>query len=571
MNVDTRTLPRASAWRRPDVLSASLAMNLLALGLPLVVLQVYDRIIPNQSFATLGVLIGMLLVCVALDAVLSLCRAGLMTHAGSRFEYEANMTAMQAVIEADLAAFDKDSRGAQLERFQAIDALREFMHGNSMLMVVELPFVVLFLALIWQFSGRMVLIPIVMIAVFLILSYVAGRILREAMASRARHHERRQNFLIECLKGIHTVKALALEQQILRRYERLQRSSAGSVYDLVCVNALIHGLASTFSQAVMVVFVALGSVSVVEGELTVGALAAGTMLAGRVLQPALRALAFWTHRQTIAEKEQKLLTLAKLKSETINGTEAAGRLRGAVRLEHVSFTFPGFDVPLLKDICLDISAGSAVSIRGPNGSGKSTLLNLIMGFIVPSEGQVLLDERDIRDLDRATVRPQIALIPQHGILFGGDLLQNMVMGRGSGATNQALELSHALGLDTTIRRLPLGLDTQTTSGHANNLAQGFVQRLVTVRALLGEPAIVLFDDANSGFDQRNDDRLRDLLASLVGHCTLVVISHRPSLQRLCSQHYELRDGSLTAVTGSMYANRHDSARLRVLRSLSSGA
>ena len=563
----TQDAPEPAAWRRPDVLLASLAINLLALALPLVTLQVYDRIVPNAAYPTLAVLVSALVVVGIVDTVLTYMRTALLAHCGARYEYRTGMQAMETVLHADLAAFDGDARGAWLERFQAIDGLRDFHHGGSALLVVELPFVFLFLALIWQFSGALVSIPLVMIGVFLLFSLMAGRVLRRAIGVKADHHERRQNFVIECLRGIHTVKALALEAQMLRRYERLQRNSAASVHDYVWVNAVIQGLATTFSQAVMVAFVAIGSLSVIEGGLTIGALAAGTMLAGRVLQPALRALAFWTQHEAMGDRKQKLRELLTIPAEAGNGKRDPGRLRGHIELRGVRFRYPGAPAPLLDGIDLVVEPGRSVSIAGPNGAGKSSLLNLIMGFVVPDEGCILLDGQDVTELDRSRVRPQIALIPQEGVLFTGDMLENMTLGRGGNAPADALRLCGLLGLDAAIRNLPGGLDTVISGDVTHSLAQGFAQRLVTVRALIGEPSIILFDDANTGLDDLNDRRLRDLLADLARNHTLIVVSHRPSLQRICEDHYELREGRLLPVTGPLGGARHDPARLRLLRTL----
>jgi ATP-binding cassette subfamily C protein LapB len=309
-------------------------------------------------------------------------------------------------------------------------------------------------------------------------------------------------------------------------------------------------------------------VSVIEGSLTIGALAAGTMLAGRVLQPALRALAFWTQRQAMADREQKLARLLAIPPEAAHGRADPGRLSGRIELEGVCFRYPGASASLLNGIDLVVEAGSSVSISGPNGAGKSTLLNLIMGFVVPDEGRIRLDGQDISGLDRARVRPQIALIPQEGVLFTGDMLENMTLGRGGKAVEDAMHLCARLGLDISLRSLPAGLDTIVSGDVTHSMAQGFAQRLVTVRALIGEPSIILFDDANTGLDDDNDRRLRELLVELAARHTLILVSHRPSLQRICRQHYELRDGRLLPVTGPQVGARQDPARLRLLRSLS---
>lgn len=541
------------AWCRLDVLAASVCINLLALALPIVVLQVYDRVLPNESYATLAMLCSVLVVVALLDGGLNLARSVLLARVGAKYAYRTNLAAMRSVLNADLGRFDSESHGTHLERFQGIEAIREFYFGPSMLLVVELPFVLLFLALIWQFAGGMVLIPLTVIGFFAVISILAGLTLRSAIRRKGDHYERRQNFVIECLHGMHSIKSLAMEAQMQRRFERLQSNSASSIYDLARINSVIHGLAATFSQAVMVSFVAIGSVHVVGGDLSLGALAAGTMLAGRVLQPALRAVSFWTYRQFVSEKEQNLGQLLGMHPEATTGVAEKVRLKGKIELRNVDFRYSANAPLLLKHVNLVIEPGESVCIRGANGAGKSTLLNLLMGFVTPEQGEILLDDRDIKSLNHSNVRAQIGLVPQHGVLFNGTLIDNMTLFRQGEPISEAVELARRLGLDKTILELPQGLDTLANSDLSQAIPHGFAQRLVTVRALLGDLSIVLFDDANLGFDERNDRYLRDMLMELRNDHTLVVVSHRPSLQRICDHQYEIRNGRLVKATTSTFA------------------
>jgi ATP-binding cassette subfamily C protein LapB len=527
------------------------------LVMPIVVLQVYDRVLPNQSYDTLSVFMIVLAGVAILDGLLGFARSYILAELAAKFEYKTNIQAMHALLHSNLAAFDSDSHGVHLERFQGIESIRDFYHGPSMFLVVEVPFVFLFLALIWQFSGFLVLIPLSIITIFFIISFVSGLVLRNAIQSRNDHHERRQNFVIECLNGMHVIKSLAMESQMIRRYERLQSNSANSIFDLSRINSVVHDLASTFSQAVMVSFVAIGSVYVVYNELSIGALAAGTMLAGRVLQPALRALSYWTYRQSVDDKQDKLEKVLSLTPEAFEENAADIKLRGKIELRSISFSYPDAPVPLLRDINLVIQPRQSISIRGCNGSGKSTLLNLIMGFITPTEGQVLLDDVDIRKLRPSSIRSQIGLIPQQGVLFNGSLLENMTLYRDGQSVTDAICLARKLGLDNTILKLKDGLDTQANSDLSQSIPHGFAQRLVTVRALVGDLSIILFDDANLGFDDRNDHYLYNMLMELRENHTLIIISHRPSLQRICNEHYEIKDGRLAACSSAFMGKQYN--------------
>ena len=527
-----------------DVIGASIGINLLALALPIVVLQVYDRILPNDATHTLGVLIAALVGVAILDGLLRVSRSILLAWRGVKFEYQQSTQALSHLLKVDMVSFESQSKGAYLDKIQALEQVREFYYGQSILMLVDLPFVFVFLWLIWLFAGQMVLIPLTVIGIFLVVSLVTALYLRLALEARSQSDERRQNFLIESLLGIHTLKSMAMESQMQRRYERLQAQSADAVYVLARVNSTTQGLGVTFSQAVMVSFLGIGALFAIEGAISIGALAAGTMLAGRVLQPALKAMGLWTHLQSVRLARAKFEDLLAMPSEAVEETGIDVELKGEIELVDVHFRHPDSDLELLRGVSIKISAGEAIGITGNNGTGKSTLLDLIMGFVHPSAGRILFDGEDIGKLDRSSLRSQIGLVPQKGVLFGGTLLENMTLFREGHAIDQAMELSEKLGLEETITRLPEGLDTQVGGGSVDTMSAGFRQRIIMVHALIGDIRIVLFDDANASFDGKNDQKLTNLLREYKGNQTLIVISHRPSILRLCNRVLRLENGYL---------------------------
>ena len=507
-------------WLRLDVIGASIGINLLALGLPIVVLQVYDRILPNDATQTLGILIAALVGVAILDGLLRVSRSVLLAWRGVKFEYEQSTRALSHLLQVDMVSFESQPRGAYLDKIQALEQIREFYYGQSILMLVDLPFVFLFLWLIWLFAGQMVLIPLTVIGIFMIVSLVTAHYLRIALETRSQSDERRQNFLIESLLGIHTLKSMAMESQMQRRFERLQGQSADAVYVLARVNSITQGLAVTFSQAVMVSFLGIGALFAIEGAISIGALAAGTMLAGRVLQPALKAMGLWTNLQSVRLARDKFEDLLAMPSEAVEETGLEVELKGKIELIDVHFQHPDSELELLCGVSLKIAPGEAIGITGNNGTGKSTLIDLMMGFVHPSAGRILFDGKDIGQLDRPSVRSQIGLVPQKGVLFGGTLLENMTLFREGSAIDQAMMLSEKLGLEENITRLPEGLDTQVGGGSVDTMSAGFRQRIIMVRALIGNIRIVLFDDANAAFDGKNDEKLTQLLRESRGNKTM---------------------------------------------------
>jgi len=436
-----------TAWKRWDVLLASLFINLTTLALPLVILQVYDRILPNQATDTFSLLVFGLLVAAVLDGVLRVARSAILTWKGVQYEHTESIHSIESVVHADLVKFEGNSIGSYLDKMEGLKKVREFYSGQSILMLVDLPFVLLFLSLIFLFAGKMVLIPVIVIVIFIAVSYFTGKQLKDALEQRSSADQRRQNFLIETLQGIHTVKAMAMEALMLRRYERLQAQSAASVYEVSRINSVVSGLGATFSQVVMISFVGIGSIFVVSGELTIGALAAGTMLSGRVLQPALKAMGLWTQLQAVHIAGDKVNEILTLPHEALKEHSQPITLNGDITLNDVHFQHEGSDVELLSGVSIHIKSGEAIGIFGENGVGKTTLINLIMGFVNPTQGEVLLNDKNIQTLDGSSVRAQIALMPQQGTIYDRTILDNLTLFREGYAVDQAIELADIFGLN----------------------------------------------------------------------------------------------------------------------------
>ena len=265
-----------TAWRRPSVLLASLGINLLAFALPLVIPQVYDRIIPNHAVETFLFLMDGMVVVVLLDTLLRIFRFVILSWEGARFDHRESLNAMSRILDSDTLAFEKNSSGFYLDKMQALERIQEFYSGQSLLLMMDFPFMVIFLALIWVIAGPLLLVPIVLLILFGLLSVISGRRLHQALQARSTMEDRRQDFLIEILRGIHTVKSMAMEAFMLRRYEKLQQQSAASVLELSQINSVVQGVGATFSQLAVVTFAGIGSLFVISGELTIGALAAGS-------------------------------------------------------------------------------------------------------------------------------------------------------------------------------------------------------------------------------------------------------------------------------------------------------
>lgn len=536
-------------WRRADVLFATLVLNITSLALPLVILQVYDRILPNNAVDTFALMIGALLFASLIEVFLRIARSIILAWKGAQYEHATVMELLEHTLHTDLVKFEGKTVGRYLNKIDAVKQIRDFYSGQTILMIVDLPFVLLFLALIWVFSRELVLVPLSVMAMFAVVSYVMGKKLKATLNEKSDASERKQNFLIEVLQGMHIIKSMAMEASMMRRLERLQGHSAHAIYNLSNINSVIQSIGATFSQVVMMCFVGIGSIYVVNGDLTVGALAAGTMLSGRVIQPALKAMGLWTQLQGISIAKEKIQELRDIPLEAIDDQADKVQIIGKIELDNIHFKHDKSDEELIKGVSLKLEQGESVGITGSNGSGKSTLIELLMGFMSPSEGVIKIDDKDIRSHDRSSMRAQIGYMPQHGVIFEGTILDNMTMFREGAAIDRALEIANKIGLTEVVMRLPDGLDTRVSGANYDSLPVGVRQQIILVRSLVGcmsfgEPKIILFDDADSSLDTQHDKLLVDLLTELREKHTMIIVSHRPSILRLCSRNYMLEDGDL---------------------------
>ncbi len=541
--MQTFTLPKT--WHRSEVIISSLLINILALALPIVILQVYDRIIPNQATDTFLVLIIGMLVVIIFDAILKIWRSIILSWESAGFDHEVSLDAMHQILHTRTLDFETKPAGYYIDKIAALEKIQEFYSGQSILLLMDFPFALIYLVLIGLIAGPLIAIPLILLGLFLLVSMVTGRKLHQTLVTRSTMEDRRQNFIIEILQGIHTVKSMAMEAFMLRRYEKLQLQSAESVYELSRLNSIIQGIGATFSQLSVVSFVGVGSIYVVAGDLTIGGLAAGTMLTSRVLQPGLKAMNIWIQFQSVRLAISKVNALFSLQKEASGDHKTTGKFAGLIELEQVCFKYPNQEKNLINHLSLTIKPGESIGISGNNGVGKSSLINLLSGFLEPDSGTIKLDGYALHDYNAEFLRSQIGIVPQHGVLVEGTILENMTLYREDEATEDAIALSKLLGLEEIISRLPNGLDTFIGGAAVDSMPEGVKQKIIMVRSLVGHPQIILFDDANANFDVKNDKRLVSVIKQMQQqNRTLIIVSHRPSFLRLCDKQYTLQDGKL---------------------------
>lgn len=527
-----------------DLFLATLMINLLGLALPLTLLQVYDRILQFKGISTLYFLVFGVLTALLLESVLRLGRSYISSWLGARFEHMAACSAMEHIFFTRLTDFEREGTGNHLERLNSLNILKDFYAGQAVLVMLDLPFVLIYLGLIAHLAGYLVLIPLLAFILFLIFVWLLGERLHQLVAVRMESDDRRINFIIEVLAGIHAIKSMAMEAMMLRRYERLSEACAKGAQDVGLQGTDAQTIGTFFSQISMVGIVSYGAILVVEHQLTVGGLAACSMLSGRALQPLQRAVGIWARFQTIRLAKQRVGKIFELKPETPpGGLPPILDIRGRLTLKNVGFRFSKDGPPILHDLNLDVQPGEIIGISGGNGSGKTVLLWLMQGTISPTEGQIFIDGHDLATHDIHSIRDDVAYLPQVGMLFRGSILENIHMYRPKYVDNVS-KITSLLELDDFISKLPKGYETVIDDGANESIPRGLKQRITIARSLVSNPKIVLFDEANTGIDGKGDETLKTVLEGMKGRVTLILVSARPSLLNLADRKFDLKDGTL---------------------------
>ncbi|MBF0162432.1 MAG: ATP-binding cassette domain-containing protein [Magnetococcales bacterium] len=527
-----------------DMFAASLVLNVFSLALPVVLIQVYDRIIPNATLSTLGVLVGGCVVAVLLENLLRLARSSVSGWMAARFEHLASCEAVEKILDTPLPVFERNGVGVHLERLQALDTLRALYGGQIFQIFLDIPFVLLYLLVIGILDGRLLAACLGVLALFGGFFYLFRQQFARHRSEQVEINDRRYNFLIEMLSGIHLVKSQAMEEQMLRRYERLQATAAESNMNVSLWSALPVNAGAFFSQVMTFALIGVGGESVMNGSMTLGVLTAATLLGGRAMQPIQQAAGYWLRLSDAEIARRQVAELAALPAATPpDAPPFPSDIRGSLRLDQVSFCYREGSPPVIAGVTLEIRPMTMVGIRCMGSAGATTLSFLMMGLLKPTSGSVFLDDYDLAAWDHRQLQGRIEYLPQYGTLFTGTILDNLCL-FDMKRRAAALDAAALFDLDAQISALPKGYETEITSQASSNLPMGLVQHIALTRAFVVRPRVILFDKANASLDQDSQLIFMQFLSRMKGRATLVLFTDNPSLLQACDQRYTLRDGTL---------------------------
>jgi ATP-binding cassette subfamily C protein LapB len=545
-------MPRVTAWFRDtlklsrwlysDAILASLLINLLALMMPLFVMQTYDRVVPNQAISTLWVLSIGLLLGTLFELLLRLVRSHLLDQAGKKTDLILSATLFERITGMSMKARPA-TIGGFAQSIHDFQGLREFLTAVTLTSIIDLPFAVLMLVVIGLLSGWLVLIPLLAFPITIGFAWLIQRRLRDTVQRSLALAGERQALLIETLGGLETLKACGAESERQYRWE----STHGALTRLDAHARNLSALASNgtlfIQQLCGMATIVVGVYAIIGGTLSVGALVASYMLGSRVLAPLGQIAGLISRYQQAQLTMRSTDALMALPQERSPGQQALERtrLQGAVAAQQIGFSYAGQPTPALNGVSFSLKPGERVGIIGRSGSGKSTLGRLLMGFYEPAQGQFLLDGLDPRQMDIADLRSQIGYVAHDLPLLAGSLRDNLTLGARYVSDARMLEVAVMTGVIDLARQHPLGFE-RPVGERGQLLSGGQRQAVLLARALLLDPPILLLDEPTSHMDNASEDALRLRLHETVPGKTLLLVTHRTSMLSLVDRLIVMDNG-----------------------------
>lgn len=531
-----------------DILIGSVAINLFALAMPLFVLNVYDRVVPNQATETLWVLAGGVFIVLCFDLALRLMRSSFVDLAASRADVKLSSSIMAKTL--GLRLEDRPvSTGSFTSTLQSFESIRAFIGSATILGIVDLPFVLLFAAIIALINPWLVL-PVLAGVLFVLLYALAAQgKLHELSQTTWEVGAQRNALLVESVSQLENVKALRAESRIQRHWEKATAFLSRTSAQLRLVSTSVSNVAQWAQHSVAVCVIIVGVYQIIEGNLSQGGLIAAYMLSSRAMAPISQAAALLAQYHQSSTALDSLNQVMDKRVERHEGKVYVEKpsVAGSLLLEKVTFRYPNEERDALRDVSISIKAGEKVALLGRIGCGKSSLNKLVLGFYQPTAGAVLLDGIDIRQIDPIQLRRHIGYVPQDVSLFSGSLRENIVAGGGSERIDDE-ELLKALdiaGLQSLVNSHPHGVDLQVGE-RGQALSGGQKQSVAIARALVHDPAILLLDEPTSSMDNASEEAFKTNLSNVAQGKTMLVVTHRTSLLSLVDRIIVMDAGKVVA-------------------------
>jgi subfamily B ATP-binding cassette protein HlyB/CyaB len=515
-----------------EVMIASFFLQLFALASPLFFQVVIDKVLVHQSLTTLDVLIFGLVTVSIFEAIIGGLRTYLFSHTTNRIDVELGARLFRHLMALPIAYFQTRRVGDSVARVRELENIRNFLTSSALTLVIDLFFTFVFIAVMFFYSPMLTLIVIGAFPFYIGISAFATPLFRRMLDEKFKRGAENQSFLVESVTGIETLKAMAVETRMQRKWEEQLAGYVTSSFRVVSLANTTSQTVQLINKMMMAAILFFGAQLVASGNLTVGELVAFNILAGRVSAPVLRLAQIWQDFHQARLSVERIGDILNTVPEPLStsGRAALPPIRGHVVFEHVTFRYRVDAQEVLSDVTFQVEPGQVVGIVGSSGSGKSTLAKLIQRMYVPESGRVLVDGIDLAMIDTGWLRRQIGVVLQDNILFNQSVRENIALADPAVSMDRVIAAATLAGAHDFILELREGYDTIVGERGAT-LSGGQRQRIAIARALITEPRILIFDEATSALDYESERIIQDNMRRIVEGRTVFIIAHRLSTVR----------------------------------------
>ena len=525
---------------------AAALSNVSAVGLPLAIMAIYDRVIGAGSLAGLPFFAGGALLILLFEAGLRFMRARMLANIAGRIDYLLGIETFRQILSLPMAYTERAAVSTQMSRLREFESIRDFFSGTGANAVVDLPFVGIMIIAVALIAGPLAIVPLAAVIAFAVMGVGMALAKKLDPSAGSNASNERQNFLIETLIRMRTIKSTASETVVRDRLKLASARVAQTQLTYQNGQAFAEAASSAITNLSALVILIVGANLAMAGDLTVGALIATMMLVWRILGPIQGAFMAYSSFSRVLKSISQINRLFAISPEKATETSKVlkSRINGGIEIDRLSFRYPNTVDPALMGVTFGAKPGQIVAVMGANGSGKSTLLKLLSGLYYGQAGSVRVDGYDVRQFNLKELRRQIGYAPQATEFFYGTISQNLLMAKAGLSIRDVEKALEFMGILDEIRALPDGLETRLGDQRTSSVPEGLARKLSIARALVGAPPILLLDEPEQGLDRSGDGTVCALLERLSGRCTVIMCTHRPSYVRLAHTAIVLRDGAM---------------------------
>ncbi len=528
------------------VILAAIVINLFVIAVPLFTMNVYDRVLPNKAVDTLWVLVTGIAIVLIFDFILKLLRAHFIEQAGKRADIRMSSLIFDQLLNIKLNA-KPPSTGMFVSRLQSFESVREFFTTATITAFVDFPFVIIFIFIIFFIGGPLGYVSIVTVIIAISFAWFMQRPIKETILKSAKEDQVKQTVLTEAVTGLEIIKSVRAQNRMRTHWEKSisQTSFYGNKsHYLSQIVTYFVGFISQFSS---IAIVAAGVLLANEGEVTMGAIIASMILNGRVIAPVSQIVGMIIRLDRTMLSLNNIDEIMNMPVERNEEQHYLSRpdLNGDIVFKNVSFSYQDQNFSVLKDINFSIKQGEKVGIIGKIGSGKSTIAKLLMNLYEPTEGSILVDNTELRQIDPVDLRRSIGYVPQEPFLFMGTIKDNITIGDQFATDVEILKASKISGVHEFLGKHQSGYDLQVGE-RGEGLSGGERQSVTLARALVSNPNILILDEPTNSMDDLSEEAFKSKLAHIVKDKTVVVITHRPSILSIVDRLIVIDDGKIIA-------------------------